>query len=53
MVPKMEAALRAVRGGVPSAHIVDGREAHTILTEIFTTSGSGTMVRPDDVELWV
>lgn len=53
MVPKMEAALRAVRGGVPQAHIIDGREAHTILTEIFTTSGSGTMVRPDDVELWV
>lgn len=52
MVPKMEAALRAVRGGVPQAHIVDGREPHTILTEIFTSSGSGTMVRPDDVELW-
>lgn len=52
MVPKMEAALRAVRGGVPSAHIVDGREAHSMLTEIFTSSGSGTMVRPDDVELW-
>lgn len=52
MVPKMEACLRAVRGGVPQAHIIDGREAHSILTEIFTSSGSGTMVRPDDVELW-
>jgi acetylglutamate kinase len=52
MVPKMEAALRAVRGGVPQAHIVDGREPHTMLAEIFTSSGSGTMVRPDDVELW-
>lgn len=52
MVPKMEACLRAVRGGVNQAHIIDGREAHSILTEIFTSSGSGTMVRPDDVELW-
>ncbi|WP_084104085.1 acetylglutamate kinase [Demequina sp. NBRC 110056] len=52
MVPKMEACLRAVRGGVPQAHIIDGREPHSILTEIFTTSGIGTMVRPDDVDLW-
>lgn len=52
MVPKMEACLRAVRGGVPQAHVIDGREAHSILTEIFTSSGSGTMVLPDDVELW-
>ena len=52
MVPKMEACLRAVRGGVGQAHIIDGREPHSILTEIFTSSGIGTMVRPDDVELW-
>jgi acetylglutamate kinase len=52
MVPKMEACLRAVRGGVSHAHIIDGREPHSILTEIFTSSGVGTMVRPDDVELW-
>jgi len=52
MVPKMEACLRAVRGGVSQAHIIDGREPHSILTEIFTSSGIGTMVRPDDVELW-
>lgn len=52
MVPKMEACLRAVRGGVPQAHIIDGREPHSILTEVFTSSGIGTMVRPDDVELW-
>ncbi|WP_084040174.1 acetylglutamate kinase [Demequina sp. NBRC 110053] len=52
MVPKMEACLRAVRGGVPQAHIVDGREQHSLLSEIFTTSGIGTMVRPDDVDLW-
>ncbi len=52
MVPKMEACLRAVRGGVGQAHIIDGRVPHSILTEIFTSSGIGTMVRPDDVELW-
>ncbi|MFN3865729.1 MAG: acetylglutamate kinase [Demequina sp.] len=52
MVPKMEACLRAVRGGVPQAHIIDGREPHSILTEIFTSRGIGTMVRPDDVDLW-
>jgi len=52
MVPKMEACLRAVRGGVPQAHIIDGREPHSLLTEVFTSSGIGTMVRPDDVELW-
>jgi acetylglutamate kinase len=52
MVPKMEACLRAVRGGVSQAHIIDGREPHSLLTEIFTSSGIGTMVRPDDVELW-
>jgi acetylglutamate kinase len=44
MVPKMEACLRAVRGGVPAAHIVDGRVAHSTLLEVFTTEGFGTMV---------
>jgi acetylglutamate kinase len=44
MVPKMEACLRAVRGGVPAAHVVDGRLAHSILLEVFTTEGFGTMV---------
>ncbi|WP_061960302.1 acetylglutamate kinase [Demequina flava] len=52
MVPKMEGCLRAVRGGVAQAHIIDGREPHSLLTEIFTTRGIGTMVRPDDTELW-
>ncbi len=52
MVPKIEACIRAVHGGVPQAHIIDGRVPHAILTEIFTSSGIGTMVRPDDVELW-
>ena len=46
MVPKMEACLRAVRGGVPQAHVLDGRVTHAILREIFTDSGIGTMVTP-------
>ncbi|MEV6344667.1 acetylglutamate kinase [Actinoplanes sp. NPDC051851] len=46
MVPKMEACLRAVRGGVPSAHVVDGRVAHSTLLEVFTEEGFGTMVVP-------
>jgi acetylglutamate kinase len=44
MVPKMEACLRAVRGGVPRAHVVDGRVPHSILLEVFTAEGFGTMV---------
>jgi acetylglutamate kinase len=46
MVPKMEACLRAVRGGVPRATVIDGRMAHSVLLEVFTTSGNGTMVVP-------
>jgi len=46
MAPKMEACLRAVQGGVPAAHVVDGRVAHSTLLEIFTTEGFGTMVTP-------
>lgn len=44
MIPKMEACLAAVRGGVPRAHVLDGRAPHAILLEIFTDSGIGTMV---------
>jgi acetylglutamate kinase len=44
MIPKMEACLTAVRGGVPHAHVLDGRLEHAILLEIFTDSGIGTMV---------
>ena len=47
MIPKMEACLTAVRGGVPQAHVLDGRLPHAILLEIFTDSGIGTMVLPD------
>jgi acetylglutamate kinase len=51
MIPKMEACLRAVRGGVPQAHVLDGRLSHSLLLEIFTDSGIGTMVVPDGVPL--
>jgi acetylglutamate kinase len=47
MVPKMQACLQAVRGGVPKAHVIDGRTPHSILLEIFTQSGFGTMVLPE------
>jgi acetylglutamate kinase len=47
MVPKMEACLRAVEGGVPRAHVLDGRVPHALLLEIFTSEGIGTMVVPD------
>lgn len=46
MVPKMEACLRAVSGGVPTAHVIDGRIAHAVLLEVFTSEGIGTMVVP-------
>jgi acetylglutamate kinase len=46
MVPKMEACLRAVRGGVPRAHVLDGRIPHSLLLEVFTDEGIGTMVVP-------
>jgi acetylglutamate kinase len=46
MIPKMEACLTAVRGGVPQAHVLDGRMQHAVLLEIFTDSGIGTMVVP-------
>lgn len=47
MIPKMEACLRAVKGGVPRASIIDGRDPHSVLLEVFTNEGNGTMVRPD------
>ena len=44
MVPKIEACLRAVGGGVPSAHMIDGRVEHCVLVELFTDEGTGTKV---------
>jgi acetylglutamate kinase len=46
MVPKMTACLRAVRGGVPKAHVIDGRVPHALLVEVFTDEGVGTEVHP-------
>ena len=46
MAPKMEACLRAVTGGVPQAHVIDGRVPHSVLLEVFTSDGVGTMVVP-------
>lgn len=46
MIPKMEACLRAVQGGVPRAHVLDGRVPHALLLEVFTDEGVGTMVTP-------
>jgi acetylglutamate kinase len=46
MIPKMQSCLRAVQGGVPTAHVIDGRTPHSILLEIFTVTGVGTIVLP-------
>jgi len=46
MVPKMGACLKAVREGVPRATVVDGREPHAVLLELFTDEGVGTQVLP-------
>ncbi|NJP82639.1 acetylglutamate kinase, partial [Streptomyces sp. AA8] len=47
MVPKMEGCLRAVRAGVGTAHVLDGRVPHSLLLEVFTGEGVGTAVVPD------
>ena len=47
MVPKMQACYDAVTGGVPRATVVDGREPHAVLLELFTAEGVGTQVLPD------
>jgi acetylglutamate kinase len=46
MRPKLEACLQAIHGGVSNAHIIDGREPHSLLLELFTDAGIGTKVRP-------
>ena len=46
MLPKLEACLRAARQGVPRASVVDGRVPHSLLLEVFTDEGVGTMVVP-------
>ncbi|QYH19791.1 acetylglutamate kinase [Corynebacterium aquatimens] len=51
MIPKMEACLTAVKGGVRAAHVIDGRIAHSVLLELLTMGGIGTMVLPDAYDL--
>jgi acetylglutamate kinase len=46
MRPKLEACLQALEGGVPNAHIVDGRTPHSLLLELFTDEGIGTKLWP-------
>ncbi len=46
MRPKLQACVDAIRGGGQSAHIVDGRKPHSLLLELFTDAGIGTMVTP-------
>jgi len=48
MLPKIRCALEAVKGGVKSAHIIDGRVPHAILLEIFTNAGVGTLITDTD-----
>lgn len=47
MIPKMEACLHAVSAGVSAAHVIDGRAPHSVLLELLTMGGVGTMVLPD------
>ena len=49
MIPKLEACIRAVDGGVPQAHVIDGRQPHSMLLEVFTAAGIGTQIFPDPV----
>ncbi|CAG1773230.1 partial Acetylglutamate kinase, partial [uncultured bacterium] len=44
MIPKVQACLTALEGGAHSAHIIDGRRRHSLLIEVFTDAGSGTMI---------
>ncbi len=46
MRPKLAACNEAIAGGVQSAHIIDGRRPHSLLLELFTDAGIGTMVTP-------
>lgn len=50
MVPKMEACLRAVEGGVKQADVIDGRVPHSVLAQLLTRSSTGTTVVPDETE---
>ena len=48
MLPKVACAVEAVKAGVKSAHIIDGTVPHSILLEVFTDSGIGTLIKSDN-----
>ena len=50
MLPKIGSALDAVKNGVASSHIIDGRVEHALLLEVLTNEGVGTMIRADTTE---
>ncbi|MCR4315033.1 MAG: acetylglutamate kinase [Planctomycetes bacterium] len=53
MIPKIENALKACKGGVPRVHIVDGTVPDNLLRELFTKEGSGTMIaRTEEIDTW-
>lgn len=47
MIPKLAACIAAVEQGVPEAHVIDGRQPHSLLLEVFTSAGTGTMLVPE------
>ncbi|MGZ8611870.1 MAG: amino acid kinase family protein, partial [Actinomycetota bacterium] len=49
MIPKLESAVDALRAGVTRVHLVDGRVEHSLVLELFTPEGVGTMIAPDAV----
>lgn len=51
MIPKITACLDAIKLGVKRCHIIDGRQSHALLVELFTDGGVGTMVMPDEIKI--
>ena len=49
MLPKIQCALDAVKAGVTSSHIIDGRVPHAVLLEIFTDAGVGTLITSENL----
>jgi acetylglutamate kinase len=47
MIPKLESSVRALKAGVSRVHLVDGRVEHSLVLELFTPEGVGTMITPD------
>jgi acetylglutamate kinase len=50
MIPKLESAVRAIEAGISRVHLVDGRVEHSVVLELFTPEGVGTMITPDSGE---